>query len=615
MERGKRKKNFLFAGLSVLAAGIAAGGVVFFLIKKDEGEKTAGISRPEFIGENMISASGLTAAGMAEEEYGLDFLETKLYVEESYLSAGDSVEAGTKVFRVSDESLTEAREELERAAKEAELDYRQGTIDYETGKLEAENTWKLSQINEEYAQAEYDSAVNEAREKVTELEKQVEEAEALYEEYRDVVENNRYYTEYRVEELQNTWQDNFSFLMELYEKWDIEGLYDKYPNRGSGSGDVKESVSSGVQSKGQSTAAESLNDGDQSAGEESMSGTQDAAGQESRSQEGGAKDAAGQDDGTQDEVGQESGSHGSGTQDETEQDGGSRNGSAGQSGGQGNALGGNDESGKLTVYEMMEELVTKNGEEYEAAAENYEKDTLLATASLDQAKSNLTTLKAKLEEAKLALEKQTIKAKADYDTVLAENGSAQSVYETTLQKLKEEYEALKDEKENTEENLALFEETIGDGYYYTESAGTVVMNRVRAGSYLSSEGGVLFAYSDPETITVAAGVDQSDIAQITLGDSACVVINGYGSFEGIVRSIDPSVSSESRSSVTYTVNVELTGDTGSLESNLTAAVYFGLTQEQIEQMERMSGRTGSPEEKGNEEKDSVSGNMPGGKER
>lgn len=538
MNKGKRKKLLLLTALLLLIVALAALGICFFLIKTDTEDGSGRRPGGNFFGENIITASGITATGMTEEACELDFLETKLYVEESYLSMGDTVEAGAKVFKVSDESLEEAREELERTATEAELKYRQGVIDYETGRLEAERTLELSGVNKEYVQAEFDSAVSVSKEKVKDLEKQVEEAQELYDEYSAAAESNYYYTEYRVEELQNTYYDNFTFLMELYERWDIEGLNDKYPGGGSGTGSM------GGMGQGAFSAR---------AGNESSNGSVDSNGN---------KDSDG-------------GSGGNGSADGSGQSNQSRN--------RGVSNGGSDESSKLTVYEMMEELVTANGEEYESAVENYEKDTLMAAASLDQARSNLDTLQAELEEARLQYEKQVITAEAERDTTLAESENAQSVYDTTLRKLEEEYETLKDDKEDAQENLALFEETLGDGYFYTGSAGTVVMNRVRTGQYLSGSD-MLLAYSNLESVTVAASVEQADIAQITPGDSAYVAVSGYGNYKGTVLSINPVAASDSRSSITYTVNIELTGDIDTLESNLTAVVYLGLTDEQIKQM-------------------------------
>ena len=208
----------------------------------------------------------------------------------------------------------------------------------------------------------------------------------------------------------------------------------------------------------------------------------------------------------------------------------------------------------------------------------------MAIASLDLAKSNLATLQAQLQEAELAYEKQVITSKVDYDSTIADSENAESVYDTAVKKLDEDLDALKDDEEEAKDNLEVFENTLGDGYFYTQSAGTIVMNRVREGSYLGTED-ILLAYSDPETVTVAASVDQANIASVNVGDSAYVVISEYGNYEGTVISINPVSSSDSKSAVTYTVTVELSGDISSLESNLTSYVYLGMSEEQTEQMQ------------------------------
>lgn len=533
-KRKDRSKKILLGGMLLLIiAVIIFVCVYFFMIKKSEGDMRGVPPEMNHMGENVVSASGLTSTGMTEEEYELDFLETQLYVEESYLSMGDTVEAGTAVFKISEESLAQAREELENLVKESELAYRQGVIDYEAGLLDTESTYKKAEVNKKYVQAEYDSSLQESKEKVEELKEQAEEAQELYDEYKAVVENDYYYTYYNLKELQDVYYDNFTFLMDLYEKWDIEGLNDKYPNH---------TTSSAAQSTTQTSAGEAVQE---SAGGSGMSG-------------GGGMSSGG---------GAAGGMSGGGTS--------------------GGTSGSSDESSKLTVYEMMEELVEANGEEYETAKESYEKDTMMAEASLDAAKSNLTTLQAELAQAQLAYEKQVILSKADYDTTVAESENAEAVYQTAVQKLEEELESLKDTKEEAEDNLEVFESTIGDGYFYTKSAGTIVMNRVRTDSYLSAED-IILAYSNPETVTVEASVSQSDISKVAVGDSAYVSISGYGNYEGKVTAIDPVSSSSSRSSVTYSVTVELSGDISGLESNLTAYTYIGLSDEEMTQIKQQN---------------------------
>lgn len=522
LDKFGRKKLIIAVVIIILAA---IGGIWFW--KNSSNRELVDRGRPQMpdAGDDIIAASGLTATGMLEEEYELDFLETALYVEESYLSMGDTVEAGEAVFKVSGETLEQAREELKKAATEADLAYRQGVINYETQKSETESTYAQAEVNKEYAQAEYDSAMEQAKQEVDTLTKQVEEAQKLYDEYEAVVESDYYYTYYKVAELKQVYYENFTYLMELYEEWNIEELESQYPN-------VNSSMSNNMGTVGNSTASdnsESFNDNGEGIGN-------------------------GEDGGMPEET------SGNGMSERGMSGGGSFY---------------DENSGRLSVYQMMDELVQKNGDEYESALENYEKDTKMATASLESARSELAKLQADLADAQLEYEKQMIAGKADYDTTLAESENAQLVYDTEMKKLDEELEALKDEKEEAEENLALFEETIGDGYFYAGSAGTVIMNMVRTDSYLSGDS-MLIAYSDPTTVTVAASVEQADIAEIAVGDSAYVMINEYGNYEGVVMSIDPVASSDSRSSVTYTVTVELSGDIEGLASNLTAYVYFGM---------------------------------------
>lgn len=518
----KRKQKIILSScILLLVAALAAGGIYFFVIRKNTGDM-AGM-RPDMngFGENVVTASGLTSTGMTEEEYELDFLETQLLVEESYLAIGDMVEEGTKAFKISDESLMEAKEELKNAVTETELAYRQGLIDYEQNKLDADSTYQTAAVNAKYAQAEYDSSLEQSKADVEDLKQQVEDARELYDEYTAVVETDYYYSYYNIEELKEVYYDNFSFLMDLYERWDIEGLNDQYPN-----------------------GASSLS----GAGTGQGSDSGDTAAQSDSSASGGT--------------------------------GGMLSGGMSGSG----KAGGSSEADKLTVYDMMDELVTKNGEEYEEAMDNYEKDTAMAIASLDLAKSNLATLQAQLQEAELTYEKQVITSKVDYDSTIADSENAESVYDTAVKKLDEDLEALKDDEEEAKDNLEVFENTLGDGYFYTQSAGTIVMNRVREGSYLGTED-ILLAYSDPETVTVAASVDQANIASVNVGDSAYVVISEYGNYEGTVISINPVSSSDSKSAVTYTVTVELSGDISNLESNLTSYVYLGMSEEQMEQMQ------------------------------
>lgn len=517
-EQVNKKKKAVIVITVIFVIFLIAGVTLFFVIRGNSTGKKGAQVPPAMEGMegDIISASGLTSVGMQEERLEIDFLETELYVEESYLSVGDEVEAGTKVFQISQETLQSAEQELENKVTETLLAYRQGVIDYETGMLEAESTYQKASVNQSYAQAEYESAVAEAAQTVEDLQEQVEEAGELVEEYEKSINEDFYREYYQVDELYDDYYEHFTLLMSFYEKWDVEALEDLYGNAAS-----------------------------------SQSSVQSGAGGEQGAEMSGAEGASAV-------MGVQAGSAGMG---------GSAQGNAGSS----------DNEQKLSVYNLLDELVTQEGEAYKTALENYETAKEQAAAGLEEAKSELAVLEEELIQAQTDYEKQVISCKADYEATLAESENAQIVYDTAKQSLEETLEALKDEEEEAKENQTLFEEALGDGYFYTEKAGTIVMNGVNADTYLSGDV-LVAAYSNPETVTISAQVGQSDIAAIAIGDEAYVVIDGYGNYQGAVTEINPVTQAESRSSITYQVTVTLEGDISTLESNLTAYVYFGEIQ-------------------------------------
>lgn len=100
-----------------------------------------------------------------------------------------------------------------------------------------------------------------------------------------------------------------------------------------------------------------------------------------------------------------------------------------------------------------------------------------------------------------------------------------------------------------------------------------MMVAVSEGATLSGDS-LVIAYTDESTISVSASVTQEDIAKLSVGQGATVMFEDYGNYEGVITSIDPNSASGSRSSVTYTVTVELQGDISELSQNLTASVIF-----------------------------------------
>lgn len=292
-------------------------------------------------------------------------------------------------------------------------------------------------------------------------------------------------------------------------------------------------------------------------------------------------------------------------------------------GGQGNNNAqGND--GELTVLQLLKSEYQENKEEYDQALKDYESATEKAKAGIEEATNTLQQKTLELQEAQIDLEKTQVSAQADYDLALIKGEKAQATYNTEIKRLTEELETLADEETEAQENYELFMSVIGDGYIYTENAGTILMVRAMENTTLAKED-ILMAYSDADTIQVTASVDQADIAQIKVGDVAAIVMEDYDTYTGVVSKINPVSVSESRASVSYTVVLDLEGDISQLSANITANVYFGMTGEEYDKLSSQqssrpqmgsmpdgkSGNAGMPQgESGNAEM--PQGSMPQG---
>ena len=225
------------------------------------------------------------------------------------------------------------------------------------------------------------------------------------------------------------------------------------------------------------------------------------------------------------------------------------------------------------IYEFFEEEVTQEQEEYEKALEDYEDSVRIAANGLTKAQGNLEKLTAQRSKAQVEYDDALASANSTKTETVAESEIAKATYETAKEKAEEELATLKDAMDDAEDNLKAFNESISDGYMYTSTAGTVMMVAVQKDGTLTADSMVI-AYTDESTISVSAAVDQDYIAKLNVGQSATVMIEDYGTYDGVITAINPNTASSSRSSVTYTVTIELGGDVSNLSQNLTATVVF-----------------------------------------
>ena len=258
-----------------------------------------------------------------------------------------------------------------------------------------------------------------------------------------------------------------------------------------------------------------------------------------------------------------------------------------QSGGTSNA------SILASLYSILEQ----NLKDLEEAEDKYEDALTNAAFELQTLQLKLPSLQQAVTEAKEDYEIQLAQAKLTYETSQSGAERAESDYNTTVEKAKSDLAALKSTYEDAKENLELFESSVGDGYFYASEDGTILRIMVRVEQALTSDA-VVFVYSNPKELTVTVSVDQSDIAKLIVGDSAYVQSSAGSGYTGVITAIDPVSSSDSRTSVIYSVTVQINveDEEDSLSANESVTVVFGMTEEEIEQLQQRQSMQGRPDD-------------------
>lgn len=204
----------------VIIAVVIAGFVYMNQFGKNrmQQEQWPEMSRME---NGMVTASGTTATDMVAKQLDIGSLETTLYVEEVYVSSGDSVAAGDKLFKLTEDSVADAHKELRQKATEAEVAYIKQKVSYEESLIEARKSADITLVEGEYADSTYTADMASENQSVTDLEEQVAEAKKLADEYYAAVNSDYYYSYYEIDKLQEQVQEPFLYLMELYTEWNI----------------------------------------------------------------------------------------------------------------------------------------------------------------------------------------------------------------------------------------------------------------------------------------------------------------------------------------------------------------------------------------------------------
>ena len=194
--------------------------------------------------------------------------------------------------------------------------------------------------------------------------------------------------------------------------------------------------------------------------------------------------------------------------------------------------------------------------------------------SLEEEQKNCDSLYNKLKAAQSAYATQSISAKKEYQESVFSSQNAGSQYSADVTGVDIKTEDAEADLEDAKEKLAEFESFVGDGTITSEYEGTIMTVGYAAGDDLSAQTAVV-TFADASEVTMTVSVSEEDITGISIGDEVIVELNAYEDreFAATVENMDTSVSSGS-STVSYDVEVHLTGDCDGILTDMTGNVTF-----------------------------------------
>ncbi len=207
--------------LCLLTAAAAAGGAAFLYFQAASQEdvvykETTAAYGPLTVG---VTEEGTVAVGTVEQSFDLDISEysgssagepfmrrdfrmqsgggsRKLVVEEVYVTEGQQIQKGDALFKLTEESVAEIREELVSDEEDARLDYDNLLTQQKKSAKEAEWEYEQNRVYGNAAALEYEEALHELEQASKDALEKLEDAQEELAEYQeDLEEITRQYTE------------------------------------------------------------------------------------------------------------------------------------------------------------------------------------------------------------------------------------------------------------------------------------------------------------------------------------------------------------------------------------------------------------------------------------
>ena len=192
---GKHSRKFYGILAGILTAAVAGSGVGYHVIAAsdtaDQTEEDTQIDETDGQEDGSFSGTGTTQVKTESQLPDFSVNAVTMTVEEVYVEAGSTVAEGDALFKIDDESISDAKTALQSAK-----------IDFESGVLEAESELSSTKLAADTAQDTYDAAVSELSVKTSEAQEAYDEAVEEISDYQDAIDNGTYYTQVGINEKQ-----------------------------------------------------------------------------------------------------------------------------------------------------------------------------------------------------------------------------------------------------------------------------------------------------------------------------------------------------------------------------------------------------------------------------
>lgn len=193
---------------------------------------------------------------------------------------------------------------------------------------------------------------------------------------------------------------------------------------------------------------------------------------------------------------------------------------------------------------------------------------------MSEAKKNLTSYQAAYLSAVSEQKSGKVSAEATYAKNKKQYENAQSTYQSALREAKETLQTAKTSYQNAKKQKRALQKLLTGNKICASRAGTISSMSYEQGDRLQA-GIPVAGYQDSSVINIEVSVDQADISAVQVGQEVNVSLTSSPQpLTGTVSAIKTESSSESVSTVSYTVIVTVDNSDGNLALDETANVSF-----------------------------------------